>query len=351
MASLRARTRGPIGIGGSITSAVTISLYVITYIRTGIACGAMGTSFVMPDVLVLAGGGIVGDAWMQGVLAGIEDGAAVDLREVESFVGTSAGAIVAARLAAGRRPRRPDADHPTAAAEGFEEDLEETLPPAAGPLRGVLRGLGHVGWAAAAPMAGLAMSVGGPLGALTRGTLLSHAPENGRSLEHLRAGVDRWGSAFDGRLRICAVDRQSGRRVVFGRPGAPDATVAQAVCASCAIPWYFAPIRIGARTYVDGGAYSVTNLDAARAGRGTRVLCLDPIAALTSEEPRMVALRAAFRLATEIELSGLRRRGAEVQHVVPDARAARAIGPNLMAPGPAAAASASGYRQGLALAA
>ncbi|MDX6733385.1 MAG: hypothetical protein QOC54_3333, partial [Baekduia sp.] len=63
-------------------------------------------AFLRPDVLVLAGGGIVGEAWMHGVLAGIEDGAGVDLRETEAFVGTSAGSIVAARLAAGRRPRR-----------------------------------------------------------------------------------------------------------------------------------------------------------------------------------------------------------------------------------------------------
>ena len=62
-----------------------------------------------PDVLVLAGGGIVGEAWMHGVLAGIEDAARVDFRDVEAFVGTSAGSIVAARLAAGRRPPRPKA--------------------------------------------------------------------------------------------------------------------------------------------------------------------------------------------------------------------------------------------------
>ncbi|HEY6525689.1 MAG TPA: patatin-like phospholipase family protein, partial [Solirubrobacteraceae bacterium] len=60
-----------------------------------------------PDVLVLGGGGVLGEAWMMGVLAGIEDGADVDLRDCESFVGTSAGAIVAAHLVAGNAPRRP----------------------------------------------------------------------------------------------------------------------------------------------------------------------------------------------------------------------------------------------------
>src|SRR6185295_4720966 len=55
--------------------------------------------FAAPDVLVLAGGGVRGEAWMTGVLAGIEDATGTDLRRVEAFVGTSAGSIVAARLA------------------------------------------------------------------------------------------------------------------------------------------------------------------------------------------------------------------------------------------------------------
>src|SRR6516164_3776481 len=60
-----------------------------------------------PDVLVLGGGGVLGEAWMMGILAGIEDGTGLDLRRCEYYVGTSAGAIVASHLAAGRSPRRP----------------------------------------------------------------------------------------------------------------------------------------------------------------------------------------------------------------------------------------------------
>src|SRR5258707_14139045 len=61
-----------------------------------------------PDVLVLGGGGVLGEAWMMGLLAGLEDANRLDMRRAEYFVGTSAGAIVAAHLAAGRSPRRPD---------------------------------------------------------------------------------------------------------------------------------------------------------------------------------------------------------------------------------------------------
>jgi NTE family protein len=143
---------------------------------------------------------------------------------------------------------------------------------------------------------------------------------------------------------VCCVDKRSGRRVVFGAPGAPRATVADAVTASCAIPWVFAPVRIGDREYVDGGVWSVTNLDAAPARRQTEVLCLDPTASLRSP------LRQAFRVAISVELQILRRRGAHVRHVGPDAEAAEAMGTDFMATGASAAALAAGHRQGRALA-
>ena len=57
-----------------------------------------------PDVLVLGGGGTLGEAWLRSLLAGLEAGSGWDLRECSAFVGTSAGSIVSAVLAAGRRP-------------------------------------------------------------------------------------------------------------------------------------------------------------------------------------------------------------------------------------------------------
>jgi NTE family protein len=109
-------------------------------------------------------------------------------------------------------------------------------------------------------------------------------------------------------------------------------------------------VRIGDREYVDGGVWSTTNLDAARAGRDTHVLCLDPTASLGGRDRRMAALRGVFRVASELELQALRRRGAEVVHVGPDASASTAIGLDLMAPGRTADALAAGYAQGRRLA-
>jgi NTE family protein len=177
------------------------------------------------------------------------------------------------------------------------------------------------------------------------GTLREAMPgESGEvALTDLHKRVGDWRARFDGRLRVCTVDRSNGKRVVFGEPGAPKASVADAVQASCAIPAVFKPVRIEGREYVDGGAWSVTNLDAAPVSRGTRVLCLEPTGALGLRS-------AAFRVATEIELQALRRRRAQVQRVMPDRDSAALMG-MLMDGRPLPKVIAAGYAQGLALAA
>ena len=145
-----------------------------------------------------------------------------------------------------------------------------------------------------------------------------------RTLGRLGRHLDSLGAEFDGRLRIAAVDRRSGRRVMFGAPGAPPARVSQAVLASCAVPGVFSPVEIGGREYVDGGVWSPTNLDAAPAGRGAEVLCLVPTGA------GFAALRAFTRARLSAETLALRSRGARVRTILPDDASRRAMGANLM---------------------
>jgi NTE family protein len=303
------------------------------------------SAFAVPDVLVLSGGGVLGEAWMTGVLAGIEEAAGLDLRRTETFVGTSAGSIVATSLAAGRPPRRPAEGAPDVApSDGSGDDGTRFA------IGRALRSAGAVAWAGTAPAASAALAVGAPAGALVRAAALARMPPGERSLADLGARVAAWGARFDGRLRVCAVDRRTGRRVVFGAPGAPPASVADAVVASCSIPWVFEPVEIGGRSYVDGGVWSVTNLDAAPAGRDTQVLCLDVISGLDPTTRGMTAMRRAFRVAAELETQNLRRRGARVRRVGPDAASAEAIGPDLMDPRPRDAVLLAGFRQGRTLA-
>ena len=288
---------------------------------------------------------MLGEAWMMGVLAGIEDGASLDLRDCEAFVGTSAGAIVAAHLVAGKSPRRPSS---------MSTDIELG---GAAPARGLAvaavaaaRRAGQTALAASATFAPLALGVAAPGGALVRALLLRGLPRPPDTLAALRDQVERSGARFDGRLRVTAVDRGSGRRVVFGSPGAPIASVGEAVEASCTVPWLFAPVTIGTREYVDGGVWSPTNLDAAPAGRDTHVLCLNPTASLATRHTMLTVMRNVARSAVSVEALALRRRGARVRTIAPNAECAAAMGSNFMDQEPRSRVLSAGYRQGLLVA-
>jgi NTE family protein len=281
---------------------------------------------------------------MTGVLAGIEEASGADLRRVESLVGTSAGSIVAAHLAAGRSPRRPgrSADEPGRPGEAAARGL-------AAAARAGARAASSYAFAAAAPVSAIALAAAAPGGALMRAALLSRLPRPSAGLDALRDRVARWNVAWGGRLRIAVVDRRSGRRVVLGAPGAPPAAVADAVAASCCVPWLFAPVRIGDRDYVDGGVWSPTNLDVAPAGRETHVLCLTPTGGAATPRSLWGALRTAGRTAAEVEAGVLRRRGARVRIVGPDHDAAVAMGDDLMSAGPVDRVLALGFAQGCRL--
>jgi NTE family protein len=283
-----------------------------------------------PDVLVLGVGGVLGEAWMSGVLAGLEENG-IDTRSCDAFLGSSAGSIVAASLAAGLSPRERLGDLPEQPA--MESEAE---PVEANALRRVVE-------TASAPLAALALSWAAPGGALVRRLALGRVPEGQRSLRGVARWVDGLDVGWDGRLTIAAVEVDSGKRVLFGRDGAPEVSVAQAVLASCAIPGVFRPLKTGGRTYVDGGAWSPTNMDAAEVGDGTRVLCLNPTA-------RAGALGAVSRSVAVAESLVLKRRGAEVRIVSPDDGSAEAMGPNLMRQSGREAVMAAGLAQGRRLA-
>jgi NTE family protein len=305
---------------------------------------------IRPDVLVLAGGGLVGEAWMTGVLAGIESETAIDFRDCECFVGTSAGSIVSAHLAAGRPPRKPDfpADDLPEEEPAMEASEQRALAAMLiGGARRSLTGAARVAESALSPFAATALMAAAPGGALARAALLARLPDTGERLDQLHANIERLGARFDGRLRVTAVDRQRGIRVLFGAPGGPPASVPDAVAASCTVPWLFAPVKIGGREYVDGGVWSPTNLDVAPVGRGTEVLCLNPTGRFrVTPGSALAAVRAFSRPQVATEALALRRRGARVRVIAPNDPARVAMGQNFMSPSRRAASLAAGYDQG-----
>jgi NTE family protein len=356
-----------------------------------------------PDVLVLGAGGALAEAWMRGVLAGIAAETGIDFRTTESLVGTSAGAIVAADLLAGRAPEGPaglaelaelaveaepaaagepgaaaareseagvgagEAGGPEAAAGGEEADdgeqpegealLGRIGRVVARPLGGAGRVTGRLakgaGLAAGRPLAPYALWAARPAGELLRAGVLGRIPPPRATLDELGARLERDNLRFDGRLRVVCVERASGRRVVFGAPGSPPASVAQAVQASCTVPWLYRPVRIDEQEYVDGGLWSPTSIDVAPALRETHVLCLNPTASASGDSAPHGAIRLASRSAAALEAVALRRRGAHVTLLGPDRPAAATLGGpagGLQGHDAATDARAAGYRQGVELA-
>jgi NTE family protein len=201
--------------------------------------------------------------------------------------------------------------------------------------------------AAGAVFAPLALGLAAPGGAVARALVLRRLPRPDDTMTELRRSIERLGPRFDGRLRIVAVDRRNGRRVVFGSPRAPRTDVAAAVAASCCVPWLFAPVTIGGREYVDGGMWSPTNLDAAPAGRDTHVLCLNPTASIPGSANVLSLIRSVSRTAASLEALVLRRRGAAVEMIAPNDECADVMGVDFMAREPRGRVLAAGYRQGL----
>jgi NTE family protein len=287
----------------------------------------------LPDILVLGGGGRQADAWLTGLLAGLEDGSDLRLARCDYFVGTSAGALVAARLAGGVELRRP-----SSGVDGGAPAEQSPLP----------NGMASSATAIAAPFAHIGLRVGTLPGGLLRAGALRLLPaEPGDEPLDFRGEFRGRQNRFDGRLRVVAVERRSGRRVTFGAPGAPSATVAEAVAASCSVPVMFAPTVIGDVEYVDGAVWSPTNADVAPVDRDAQLLLASPMASLHG--PFNAAVRALSRTAAHLEAAALTARGARVRIITPDRNSAVSIGRDLMRDAQLTQTLEAGYRQGLTL--
>jgi NTE family protein len=189
--------------------------------------------------VALGAGGERAVAWEVGVLAGLAD-VGLDLRGAQTILGTSAGALVAARLAAGIDPRTDAAIH-----------LRRN--PCVGPARVAPSPFSTLGamWQAAS---GSVTERRRAIGAFA--VARSPGAEDGyvARVATLLPG-DGWPDA----LRVVAIDADSGERVVFD--AAAEVPLARAVAASRAVPGFCPPVTIGGRRLIDGALGSATNAD------------------------------------------------------------------------------------------
>jgi NTE family protein len=130
-------------------------------------------------------------------------------------------------------------------------------------------------------------------------------------------------------LWIAAVRLDDARLVVFGRADAPDATPAEAVAASCAIPGWFAPVRIGGSRYVDGGVHSLTNVNRLARADLDLVIVSAPMGR-AGRRGYNGAFRQAARAQLTMEAEVLRRRGVSVVAFQPTVADQAVMGPDAM---------------------
>ncbi len=286
--------------------------------------------------LVLGGGGVLGGAWTVGALTALEEVHGLDARDAELVVGTSAGSVTAAMLGAGVSVAQLRAHQlGDAAASGPLAATDWDADAATGgalPPRPRLLGPGS-----AALVAANARHLGRLPPTAVLAALLPEGRGSLRRVGDLVEALVPTGWAPHPGVRAVAMDFESGRRVAFGEPGAPPADLVDAVMASCAIPGWYAPVRIGGRRYVDGGACSATNVDLT-AGLGLdEVFVLAPMVSFAMDHPSAVRTRMERAWRERVtrrclrEVAKVHRGGTDVTVVGPGPEDLEAIGGNLMA--------------------
>jgi NTE family protein len=262
---------------------------------------------VTSRALVLGGGGVTGVAWMWGLLAGLA-AAGVDLAGADLVVGTSAGSVVGAQIAAGADVR-----------ERYGVQLEGPGEEVA--ARFGLRQMAQMGLAVA--------STRDPAGRRARIGRMALAADTGpeqarRQVIESRLPVKDWPA--ERALKITAVDAHTGDFVVLDKDS--GIALVDAVCASCAVPGVWPPVTVGERRLIDGGVRSAANADLAASC--DEVVILAPLAG-----PGTQVTSQAEQL----------RSHAKVAVLSPDRAARHAIGRNVLDPAHRAPAARAGHTQ------
>jgi NTE family protein len=286
--------------------------------------------------LVLGAGGVLGAAWMTGALARLQERLPGPVAGADLMVGTSAGSVLAAALRCGASLAEITAWQRGNATGELSESAalaaqEGPLPPLPYPRPGSL------------PLAYAALTLQvppwvGASGWLPHGRARHTALRSlASALEERHQRADGAASSWaDGRTWIAAMDYDTGRRVLFGQPGAPRAELADAVVASCSIPGWYAPAVIGGRRYVDGGIRSATSLGVLRGADVNEVYVLAPMASTEPDHPLRPDLRLERRLRHLItralvrQAKLLRAEGKHVTIMTPGSSDLAVMGANLM---------------------
>jgi len=258
--------------------------------------------------IVFGAGGLTGAAWMTGALPALQDRLPRAIGDAEVIIGTSAGSVLAAGLRCGSSSEEMigyQRGEVVGDLPALPQVTDGPLPPLPQPRMG-----SPALWCTALLT---------PHRVHPRVSATAWLPHGRGRHTALRAMVSHLHARHhglptppwvDAPTWIVAVDYDSGRRVVFGRGGAPAAPLPDAVVASCSVPGWYRPAEIGGRRYVDGGIRSLTSLGLMADAGVDEVYVLAPMASTVSDSPRRPHVRLARTvrvLATQSLLRDARR--------------------------------------------
>ena len=237
--------------------------------------------------LVLASGGLTGVAYEVGALRALDH--ILTNRTVNDFdiyVGTSAGAIVAASLAGGMPPIML-AGLMAGTVPGFRRLSRMALyRPNVGEALNRLKGTPELFRRAAGdywrfrgrvPLSETILTLAPllPSGIFTNEGIVDYITETFRT-----AGLSDDFRDIPRELHIMAADIETDKRVDFSRATTPNIPVSRAVAASTAIPILFRPVEIEGRHYVDGGIKGQAAIDIAISRGATLIVIVNGLVPL-----------------------------------------------------------------------
>jgi NTE family protein len=198
---------------------------------------------VVSRAVVLGGGGQTGFGWQWGIVTGLWE-AGIRLADADLVIGTSAGSMVAAHLTCGVPPGELMATV-SAPHEPFHPLMALKQDPFVTELIRMVR-------------AGYTQDeIRADFGRLTEG--FDGGPEDQmRAIAEHYLPDDKWPEQ---RMLIPAIDVATGELRTFDRDS--EASLVDAVSASCAIPCVWNPVTIGDRRYMDAVIRSPINADLA----------------------------------------------------------------------------------------
>jgi predicted acylesterase/phospholipase RssA len=254
--------------------------------------------------LVLGGGGVTGGVYEIGALRAL-DLLAVNrtVNQFDVYVGTSAGAFVAALTANGVTPeemmRVVNQQSPTPFRDiNMGTVLSPTYAQWAKALAKMpLRVAGLTRELAANPRAFSLMDVAfGLAEGLPSGIYDGDGIE--RYLTEVLSDPDRTNDfrMLDNELYLTATDLDTCERIVFGEADWDDVPISRAAAASTALPMVYSPVEIKGRHLIDGGVRSTTNVDVAVENGAKFIIVVNPLVPYVNDFQKLIPTMMGSRV-------------------------------------------------------